>query len=135
MIVLTIRTDKAEAEVGVYENQKQIAYVAWQAHRELSVTLLGKINKLLRQYTADKPDDPFPAVEAIVCYKGPGSFTGLRVGLSTANAIAYALRVPIVAAEGDDWITKGVTKLMDGQNDTIALPEYGSPVHITEQRK
>jgi hypothetical protein len=46
MITLTVRTDKPEAEVGLYKDNEQLAYISWQAHRELAETLHGKIRDL-----------------------------------------------------------------------------------------
>jgi tRNA threonylcarbamoyladenosine biosynthesis protein TsaB len=130
MLILSIRTDKPEAELGLFDDQRQLAYLTWQAHRELSVTLHAKIDELLQSQ-----DKILHDIQGIVCFKGPGSFTGLRIGLSVANALAYALPVPIVATEDPDWLPHAITSLITGQNDKIVLPTYGSPVHTTAQRK
>ena len=129
MLILTIRTDKPEAEVGLYNDETQLAYDVWQAHRELSVTLHQKIRDILASQGKD-----FKDVEGIVCFQGPGSFTGLRIGITVADALAYGLHTPIVAAQ-DDWIEQGIWLLKAGENDRIALPHYGAPVHITQQKK
>ncbi len=129
MIILTIRSDKPEAEIGLYEDQNQIAYLVWPAHRELSNTIHTKIKELLESQHKD-----FTQIEGIVCFKGPGSFTGLRIGITVADAFAYGLNIPIVA-EIDNWIEKGIQRLKAGENERIALPHYGAPVHITQQRK
>lgn len=129
MLVLTIRTDKPEAEIGLYDGQKQLSYHVWPAHRELSNTIHIKIKELLELQQKD-----FKQIEGIVCFKGPGSFTGLRIGITVADAFAYGLNIPIIA-ETDDWIEKGIKRLQAGENERIALPHYGSPVHITQQRK
>jgi tRNA threonylcarbamoyladenosine biosynthesis protein TsaB len=68
-------------------------------------------------------------------YKGPGSFTGLRIGLSIGNALANSFDIPIVGETGDDWIQHGLKRLEDQENDKIVMPEYGAPVHITKQKK
>jgi tRNA threonylcarbamoyladenosine biosynthesis protein TsaB len=129
MIIITIRSDKPEAELGIYRDQKQLAYDVWQAHRQLAETIHQHIDALLKQANVN-----LEAVEGIVVYKGPGSFTGLRIGLSVANALAYGLQVPIIGAQ-DDWIEHGIEQLLAGKSDKVALPEYGAPVHITQQKK
>jgi tRNA threonylcarbamoyladenosine biosynthesis protein TsaB len=131
MIILTIRTDKPEAEVGLYQDHAQLEYEVWHAHRELSITVHQKIEELLARQ-GKKIED----IGGVIGFAGPGSFTGLRIGLSVANALAYGLQRPIVAVQGEeDWIERGISRLASGENDRIALPEYGSPVHITQQRK
>lgn len=129
MLILTIRTDNPEAEVGLYEDEKQLAYQTWQAHRELSDTLHKKIKDVLASQNKD-----FKDIQGIVCFQGPGSFTGLRIGITVADAFAYGLSIPIVATQ-DDWIEKGIERLKAGDDDRIALPHYGAPVHITQQKK
>lgn len=129
MTILTLRTDKPEAEIGLYENKKQVAYKTWEAHRQLAETLSQKIEELLRLNQKSLQD-----IGGIVVFQGPGSFTGLRIGLSVVNTLAYSLNCPIVATT-DDWIKSGVARLLNGESDKVALPEYGSPVHITAQKK
>jgi tRNA threonylcarbamoyladenosine biosynthesis protein TsaB len=84
MIILTIRTDNPEAELGIYDGSKQLAYKTWHAHRALAETLHAAIRDELQQSQLD-----LKKVQGIVAYKGPGSFTGLRIGLTVANAISY----------------------------------------------
>jgi tRNA threonylcarbamoyladenosine biosynthesis protein TsaB len=126
MTILTLRTDKPEAEVGIYEDDRQLACSAWHAHRELAETLHTKLSELL-----EKADKQSTDLDGVVVYQGPGSFTGLRIGVSVANALADSLSAPIVGTTGDDWLAEGFSKLSKGQNDKIVIPEYGSPPHIT----
>jgi len=130
MKILTLRTDKPEAEVGLYDDDKQLDYIKWQAHRELSVTLPSKVEEIL-----NKSSITFKQLDGMIVFKGPGSFTGLRIGLSAANAMAYSLSLPIVSADGEKWFEDGLNKLKAGKNEKIALPEYGSPAHTTKQKK
>ena len=67
-------------------------------------------------------------------YEGPGSFTGLRIGMSVANALAYSFTIPIVAQSGA-WIEDGIRRLLAGENDNTALPEYGTPAFTTQSKK
>lgn len=129
MIILTLRTDKPESEIGLYNDNTQLAYEVWPAHRQLAETLHLKLTAMLGSVYKVLGD-----IEGIVVYQGPGSFTGLRIGLATANALAYGIGCPIVAAK-DGWIEFGIQRLLAGENDKAALPEYGAPVHITSPRK
>jgi tRNA threonylcarbamoyladenosine biosynthesis protein TsaB len=127
MITLTIRTDKPEAEIGIFDGNKQVKYHAWQAHRELSETILKKIDSLLEEKGHKR-------LGGIIAYKGPGSFTGLRIGLSVANALADSLNIPIVSSTGEDWIQRGIERIDSGENEKQVLPEYGAPPHITKPK-
>lgn len=130
MIVLTIRSDNPEAEIGLFRHEKEIAYTKWQAHRELSQTIHKKIEEQMRSHNFDWKD-----IGGIVCYKGPGSFTGLRIGLTVGNALAYSLDIPVVSNTGDDWQQTGIGRLQKGENEHSAMPEYGADAHITKPRK
>ena len=130
MIILTIRTDKPEAEIGLFDNEQQLYYIKWQAHKELSVTLNTKINELL-----NKSSNSLTDIEGVVIFKGPGSFTGLRIGFSVANALAYSLGTPIVSETSENWVDLGNKRLQKGENEKIAIPEYGSPAAISLPRK
>lgn len=129
-MILTFRTDKPEAELGLYDSDQQVTYLTWQAHRELAETIHRRIKELLGGQSITIQD-----ITAIVCFQGPGSFTGLRIGLSVANALAASQNIPIVATQGDDWIEKGIARINSGENDMQALPFYGADAHITPQKK
>lgn len=129
MLILTLRTDKPEAEIGLYEDTQQLAYETWHAHRQLAETLHARIEALLKAKGKLLED-----IDGIVAYQGPGSFTGLRIGLSVANALSYSLGAPVVAY-GGNWIEEGIGVLRSGKNGQIALPDYGGDVHITPSRK
>jgi tRNA threonylcarbamoyladenosine biosynthesis protein TsaB len=130
MIILIIRTDKPEAEIGLYEDEKKLGYKIWPAHRELSETIHKKLSNLLKQLNKSLDD-----IEGIVCFKGPGSFTGLRIGLTVANALAYSQNIPIIAKSDPSWIEEGIEDLLAGKNSKIALPEYGAEPNTTRPRK
>lgn len=130
MKILTVRTDKPEAEVGLYEDDARINYVIWEAHRGLTITIHKRIQEIL-----DKSSINWNDINAIVCFEGPGSFTGLRIGLSVANALAYAESIPVVTTAGKEWISDGISRLLQGEDNKVALPAYGRSVNITQPKK
>lgn len=130
MLILTIRTDKPEAEIGLFESEAKLSYSKWPAHRQLAETIHAKIRELLESQGRGLVD-----LAAVAVFKGPGSFTGLRIGITVANTLADSLDVPIVSETGEDWIEAAVRRLAAGDNEHIALPEYGALPHITEPKK
>ena len=130
MRIFVLRTDKPESEIGLYDDHQQRDFETWLAHRNLAETIHLKIKAML-----DKHDITIQNVEGIVVYRGPGSFTGLRIGISLANALASSGEAPIVGESGVAWIDTGIKRLLDGKNDQQVSPEYGSSPHITQPRK
>jgi tRNA threonylcarbamoyladenosine biosynthesis protein TsaB len=129
-MTILIRTDKPEAELYLYQDRTLVDSVAWQAHRQLAETIHAKLKDLLESNNLNWPD-----ISGVGCFRGPGSFTGLRIGLTVANALANSLSVPIVTGAGDDWVNECIDLLLNGQNEQIAKPDYGRPAHITQQKK
>lgn len=102
----------------------------WQSDRNLAKGLLGHIDKLLRVQSKTWSD-----IMAIGVFEGPGSFTGLRIGLTVGNTIADAKGIPIVGGRGDNWQDEVLDKLKSGKNEKIVLPYYGKGANITVARK
>lgn len=130
MIILTIKTDQEIAELGLFNLKSKLEYINWQAHRELSVTIHKKAGQLLTSKSLDWHD-----IQAIVFYEGPGSFTGLRIGASVANALASSLNVPIAQSSGDKWIDHGINQLQKNKTSRLVTPKYSSLPKITKPRK
>ena len=102
----------------------------WPAARNLAKDLLGYLNEKLGAYGKKWSD-----ITAIGVFEGPGSFTGLRIGITVMNTIADAQGIPIVGGRGDKWQDEVLTKLQSGQNERIVLPFYGSEANITVSKK
>jgi tRNA threonylcarbamoyladenosine biosynthesis protein TsaB len=130
MIILALRTDKPEAEIALYDDSKLIDSLSWEAHRQLAETIHHKIKDLLSSQGND-----WSNIEGIIVYRGPGSFTGLRIGMSVANALASSLQIPIISESGEKWMEEALQKIINGSNQKVVVPEYGSEPHITKQRK
>lgn len=102
----------------------------WEAGRGLAKGLLGFLEQEISSQGKTWGD-----VTGLVAYKGPGSFTGLRIGITVFNTLAHANDWPIVGATGDDWQDTGLRRLELGENEEIVLPEYGGEANITKPRK
>ena len=129
--VLAIRTDSETAELYILTREGKIANKQiWQAGRNLSKDLLKTISNLLK-----KAEINFNNLGAVVVYRGPGSFTGLRIGISVANAIAYSLDIPVVGTTGKRWITVDSKQINKTKNRQFIVPEYGAEPNITKPKK
>jgi tRNA threonylcarbamoyladenosine biosynthesis protein TsaB len=130
MLILVIRTDKPESELGLFDDLNQLAYKKWQAHHELAETIHTKALSLLKENSKN-----WHELSGIVVFKGPGSFTGLRIGIAFANTLSYALDIPIIGSMTSQWIDEGIRLLLENKNEKNIVPEYGAEVHITLPKK
>lgn len=87
---LIIDASARKTLVAYGDNAKIMAVREWVAGIKLSKELLPASEKILARRA--KP-------RAIFCVTGPGSFTGMRIAVSTANALGYAWRLPVVPVE------------------------------------
>ncbi len=129
-MILAIRTDKATAELSIYDSQeKEIDRDVWQADRKLADELLPHIQNLLYKNNFDLPD-----LSGIIIFTGDGSFTGLRIGTTVANTLAYSLSIPIVEARGSDWLKAGFKNLLNSKPGNYVVPKYSKKPNITKPK-
>lgn len=102
----------------------------WESGRGLALGLLGFLEEQLQSQNKSWHD-----VSGLVVFKGPGSFTGLRIGITVFNTLAHTNHWPIVGTQGEDWREVGIQRLANGENDQLVLPEYGGEANITKPRK
>lgn len=133
-MILILKTGTEENLLELRSSDGAVKFSeTWPASKLLSEELPGKIEDALTSQNL-----MFDDVSGIVVFKGPGSFTGLRIGITVVNAIADQVGVPIVgigSESGESWIEDGLDRLSLGQNDKIVLPEYGGDANITKPRK
>ena len=92
MYQLLLDSSNIYLAVGLAKDGKvvdSIFYNAWQRQSELMVT---EIDNILKRNKIDKKE-----LDAVVVGIGPGSYTGVRIGVTIAKTIAYALKIKVYA--------------------------------------
>ena len=88
---LQIDTSTRYASVGLSIDGKSIVELSWRSERNHSVELVPGINRALDHAGATVKD-----LTAVFVASGPGGFSALRVGMSTAKALSSARSIPLV---------------------------------------
>jgi len=107
MLILGISTSTQQVGCAIGGHEGVLASVQSARGKRHAESLVPAIDMLRKQAQVDLSELSCVAVDL-----GPGLFTGLRVGIATAKAMAHALRVPMI----------GVTSL-----DLVAFPVRWSP--------
>lgn len=88
---LAIDTTTDTASVALVEDNEVLAELSWRSGQNHGTQLLPNLAHLLSQTGLS-----LQSVGSIMVARGPGSYNGLRVGISTAKALAFSLNIPIV---------------------------------------
>ena len=88
---LAIDTSSNIVSVALSHKDEILASLTWQTTQNHTIELLPNLVCLLQQAKVE-----LGSIEAIIVAKGPGSFNGLRVGISTAKGLAFALDIPLL---------------------------------------
>jgi len=95
-----------------------IAERRWQSHHHHGEELLQRLDELLAEAGVDKR-----GLSGVIVGTGPGSFTGLRIGLATAKTIAYALGIPVVGISSTRAIALASAATGRGRSEiAVTLP-------------
>lgn len=126
MSILSIDTSSQVSSVAVLSAERVAAELSMQGALTHSETLMPHIGTALEMARVKKNE-----LEGIAVSIGPGSFTGLRIGLAAAKMMAYALHIPLIAvptleALAHHTICEGVrlVPMMDAQKGNVYAQEF-----------
>lgn len=136
MINLFIDTCTKYLILALYKDNDVIEYLQIEADNNLSVLLLPKIDELLKKANLKIND-----VDRIYVVNGPGSFTGIRIGVTTAKTIAYGLKKEICTVSelevlaSVDTEKKYIVPLIDARRNFVYTGIYKNNLELVLENK
>ncbi len=100
-LILCIETGTDICSVGIAKEGELLSLRESDEGRDHARKVAVFVDELLRE-TGIAPDD----LDAVAVGKGPGSYTGLRIGVSFAKGLCYGLHKPLVAVGSLDALTE-----------------------------
>lgn len=90
MYTLFIDTHFSKVTIIIYKDYKVISKIEEESNQSHSVITMPLIESILNNNSIDINE-----IKEIVVVNGPGSFTGVRIGVTIAKTISYCLNIPI----------------------------------------
>lgn len=109
-MILIIDTANVPNSVCV-ATKKNLHKISWKYVIGKNQRILIKINKLLINNKLKLSD-----ISAIAVNRGPGSYTGLRVGVSVANCLAWTRRIPVYGFKSGQNLSKIIANFVNKKN-------------------
>ena len=128
MKILSIDTSSSICSVAILEDTKIIKEMHNFSEKEHSETLMPMIDELFKTTNLSLDN-----IELIACSVGPGSFTGIRIGIATVKAFADAKNIPVVGVNSLEAMAylgvaqKGdgeYVSILDARNDNVYFAIY-----------
>lgn len=115
--ILQIDTATEVCSVSLSEGGSLVDVIETSEPNQHAVKLTVFISLLLERNSIAYTD-----LQAIAVSKGPGSYTGLRIGVSTAKGLCYALGIPLIAIDTLDSMFYGYKKEFGVMDSHVYLP-------------
>ena len=124
MIQLFIDTATSRLIVGIYKDNKELYLENVEAHNDLSSKVLPTIKRI-----CDELEIKINDVDEIYVVNGPGSFTGIRVGITIAKTLAWSLNKKIYTVselqlQASGVKTKYIVPMIDARRGYVYAGVY-----------
>jgi len=116
-LLLNIDTASEKAHVSI-AREGLILQTLWSDSQKEHASFLQTAILELTQTTGIK----LPGIDAVAVTAGPGSYTGLRVGLSSAKGLCYALKKPLITISTLEVLAGSAIELFPVNNDPLLCP-------------
>ncbi len=102
-VILNIETSSDICSVAIGRNGEVMDKLEARESRDHARVLTLLVDKILKKNFLKAGN-----LEAVAVSKGPGSYTGLRIGVSAAKGLAFGLKIPLIAVSTLEAMTLGV---------------------------
>lgn len=121
--ILSIETSTNICSVGLFNNNKTLS-LKEDSNRQHSALLAVFVDQIFKELNFS-----IDAIDAIALSIGPGSYTGLRIGLSFAKGLAFSIKKPIIPIDTIDSLTENITDscymvAIHGYSDYYFIQKY-----------
>ncbi|GAA5098503.1 tRNA (adenosine(37)-N6)-threonylcarbamoyltransferase complex dimerization subunit type 1 TsaB [Bartonella acomydis] len=120
MLILAIDTASIYCAVALIHHKSVLARISERMNKGHAEKLIGHIAQIMTQANMT-----LNQVDRIAVNIGPGSFTGLRVGVSTARALALALEIPAVGVSALEALAAQTTTNKNTASTITVVIEAG----------
>ncbi len=110
-LLLNIETSARICSVSISQSGTVLATQEEEAPQSHGERIIPLVQHLMKKCNVDVSD-----LEGVALSKGPGSYTGLRIGASTAKGICYAREIPLIAISTLESLTKGFLQYLKNKN-------------------
>jgi len=111
-LILCIETATPVCSVALIRNGKIFSHKESSKKNSHSEVVTLFIDEILKENNLNYTD-----LNAIAVSKGPGSYTGLRIGVSTAKGLCYALDIPLIAINTLQSMSNGMANIYPEKNN------------------
>ncbi|EAZ81191.1 tRNA (adenosine(37)-N6)-threonylcarbamoyltransferase complex dimerization subunit type 1 TsaB [Algoriphagus machipongonensis] len=112
--ILSLETSTPVCSVALHDSGNIMGLKEIEENGAHSEKLIKLIEELLDELQVDRKE-----VDAIAVSEGPGSYTGLRIGVSTAKGLAFAWGKPLIAVSTLAALARGAT--LDENNSSVVI--------------
>ena len=133
MLILAITTSSKTCSVALLEDNKVLIELNIENEKTHSENLMPLIDKAFKETGKNVSD-----VNLISCDIGPGSFTGIRIGIATCKAIAEVNQIPICSSSSLEGLSYNVSSsticsLIDARNNQVYCGIFNNDHELLEE--
>lgn len=136
MKILSISTSSNIASVSISEDDKCILELNIDNNKTHSETLMPLIDNLFKKTAIQLSN-----IDLLACDVGPGSFTGIRIGISSVKAIAESLNIPVIEVSSLEALAyniensncKTICSIIDARNNQVYCGIFDAKYVLQEE--
>ncbi len=125
-LTLAVDTSQSRGQLLLFKDQNTFFESTWEKAKSHSEKITTAFTEVL-----DRSQFKITDIQKVACVVGPGSFTGIRVGVNFSKALAYSLEAKMVAVNALDLLAlngfgkqRAILSAIDAQKNSVFLSTY-----------